>query len=250
MKHWPQGGCRAGAARQTELPHGSMNQGGTVALAVDRVYALLREGILEGRYEQGDRLGEAELAEDLGSSRTPVREALRRLEMEGLVEVLPHRGARVVEWAAEDLEEIYNLRMLLEGYAAAHAAPRISGKDLARLAELCDLMEEAAAPGPRQDLDRRNELNDEFHGIVRAAAASKRLQSMLNSVVQLPLIVRTIHRYSHEDLARSEGHHRELAAALRAGDGPWAESVMRSHVLAAKTVLLREFPDTSATAGE
>lgn len=207
--------------------------------AVDRVYARLRSAILGGEYQPAARLGEAELAEFTGSSRTPVREALRRLEAEGLVEVLPHRGARVAEWSPEDLEEIYDLRMLLEGFAALRAAGRIRPKGLDRMEELCGLIEQAAGPGPRQDLDRVAELNAEFHGIAREAAASARLVTMLNAVVQLPLVVRTFHRYSPEDLARSCAHHRELVAALRCGDGLWAQSVMRAHVLAAKAVLLR-----------
>ncbi len=91
--------------------------------AVDRVYTRLRADILDGVHPPGARLGEAELAERTGSSRTPVREALRRLEVEGLVEVLPHRGARVPDWTPEDLEEIYDLRMLLEGAAAAAPPP-------------------------------------------------------------------------------------------------------------------------------
>jgi DNA-binding GntR family transcriptional regulator len=206
--------------------------------AVDRAYSLIREGILAGRHEPGERLGEAELAELTETSRTPIREALRQLEMEGLVEVLPHRGARVAEWTAADLEEIYDLRTMLEASAAERAAGRIEPKDLDRMAELCDLMEQAAAPGPRQDLDRLAECNSEFHGLVRVAAASTRLVTMLNAVVQLPLVVRTFHRYSATDLARSCAHHRELVAALRRGDGLWAQSVMRSHVLAAKAVLL------------
>ncbi|MFA1545303.1 GntR family transcriptional regulator [Actinomadura chokoriensis] len=207
--------------------------------AVDRVYARLRADILDGVHPPGGRLGEAELAGQTGSSRTPVREALRRLEVEGLVEVLPHRGARVPDLTPEDLEEIYDLRMLLEGAAARRAATRITPKDVDRMDELCGLMERSAAPGDGQDLDRIAELNAEFHGIVRAAAASVRLVSMLNAVVQLPLVTRTFHRYSPDDLARSAAHHRELAAALRAADGTWAESVMRAHVLAAKAVLLR-----------
>jgi DNA-binding GntR family transcriptional regulator len=207
--------------------------------AVDRVHSLLREGILGGRYSPGERLGEAELAELIGSSRTPVREALRQLEKEGLVEVLPHRGARVAEWTTDDLEEIYDLRAMLEGFAVARAAGRIGEKDLDHMDELCGLMEQAAVPGPGQDLDRVAELNAQFHSIARAAAASTRLVTMLNAVVQLPLVVRTFHRYSAEDLARSGAHHRDLAAALRNRDGAWAESVMRAHVLAAKSVLLR-----------
>lgn len=207
--------------------------------AVDRVYARLRADILEGVHPPGARLGEAELAEATGSSRTPVREALRRLEVEGLVEVLPHRGARVPDWTPEDLEEIYDLRMLLESAAARRAATRVTIADADRMDELCRLMEAAVEPGAGQDLDRVAELNAEFHDIVRAAAASGRLVSMLNAVVQLPLVMRTFHRYSPADLARSSAHHRELAAALRARDGTWAESVMRAHVLAAKAVLMR-----------
>ncbi|MEU4825488.1 GntR family transcriptional regulator [Actinomadura citrea] len=207
--------------------------------AVDRVYTRLRADILAGVHPPGARLGEAELAEATGSSRTPVREALRRLEVEGLVEVLPHRGARVPDWTPEDLEEIYDLRMLLESAAAGRAATRVTAADLDRMDELCRLMEAAVEPGPGQDLDRVAEFNAEFHDIVRAAASSGRLVSMLNAVVQLPLVMRTFHRYSPADLARSSAHHRELAAALRARDGTWAESVMRAHVLAAKAVLLR-----------
>ncbi|MEU9837743.1 GntR family transcriptional regulator [Actinomadura sp. NPDC048032] len=210
--------------------------------AVDRVYTRLRADILDGVHPPGARLGEAELAEATGSSRTPVREALRRLEVEGLVEVLPHRGARVPDWTAEDLEEIYDLRMLLESAAARRAAARVTDADVDRMDELCRLMEAAVEPGAGQDLDRVAELNAEFHDIVRAAAASGRLVSMLNAVVQLPLVMRTFHRYSPADLARSSAHHRELAAALRARDGTWAESVMRAHVLAAKAVLLRAAP--------
>ena len=211
-----------------------------MARAADRAYQELRAAILCGQHAPGQRLGETELAEAMSISRTPIRDALRRLEVEGLVEVLPHRGARVTEWNRTDLEEIYDLRMMLEAFAAHRAASRVQVKDLDRMEELCALMEAVARPGRRQNLDRLAELNDEFHGMVRAAAASTRLVTMLRAVVQLPLVLRTFHRYSPADLARSCAHHRELLDALRAGDGAWARSVMRSHVLAAKTVLLRE----------
>jgi DNA-binding GntR family transcriptional regulator len=217
-----------------------------VPRAVDHAYSLIREGILTGRHEPGERLGEAELAELTETSRTPVREALRQLEMEGLVEVLPHRGARVSAWTAADLEEIYDLRAMLEAFAAERASSRIRPREIERMAELCDLMEQAAAPGATQDLDRVADLNEAFHGVVRTAAASTRLVTMLNAVVQLPLVVRTFHRYSPADLARSLAHHRELVAALRAGDALWARSVLRSHVLAAKAVLLRAADATDA----
>lgn len=207
--------------------------------AVDRVYAHIRDGIVSGAYSPGARLGETEIAEITATSRTPVREALRQLEMEGLVEVLPHRGARVYEWTADDLDEIYDLRMTLEAMAASRAATRIDEKDTDRMAELCDLMEAAAATDGDQHLDLMAQLNDEFHAIVRTAAASTRLMSMLGAVIQLPLVMRTFHRYAPVDLARSHAHHRDLVAALRAGDATWADSVMRAHVRAAKHVLLQ-----------
>jgi DNA-binding GntR family transcriptional regulator len=207
--------------------------------AVDRVYTHIRDAIVDGRYEPGARLGEVEIAELTSTSRTPVREALRQLEMEGLVEVLPHRGARVYEWTADDLEEIYDLRMTLEAMAAARAASRIEPRDLDRMTELCDLIEVAAVPGPDQRLDLVAQLNDEFHAIVRSAAASNRLTTMLGAVIQLPLVMRTFHRYAPEDLTRSCAHHRDLVSALRNHDDVWAESVMRAHVRAAKSVLLQ-----------
>lgn len=210
--------------------------------AADRAYEVLRAAILDGVYGPGARLGEAELAEVTGTSRTPVREALRRLQVEGLVEVLSHRGARVTQWSRDDLEEIYDLRAMLEAFAAQRAASRIAPEQLDELTDLCERME--ALIGATTDFDKLAELNSEFHGIVRDAAQSTRLVGMLNAVVQLPLVMTTFHRYSPTDLRRSAAHHRELVDALRAGDETWAGSVLRSHVAAAKSVLLRaEFHD-------
>lgn len=203
--------------------------------AVDRAYSSIRAAILDGRYGPGARLGEAELAQLTEASRTPVREALRQLEVEGLVEVLPHRGARVSAFTADDLDEIYDLRMTLEALAAGRAATRITADGIDRMAELCDEMEVAAAAGR---LDAVAAANVAFHDIVREASASTRLTSMLAAVTQLPLMMRTFHRYAPDDLRRSAGHHRELVAALRARDEVWADAVMRSHVRAAKSVLL------------
>ncbi|WP_436775859.1 GntR family transcriptional regulator [Yinghuangia sp. YIM S09857] len=214
-----------------------------MARAADRAYELLRAGILDGRYAPGERLGEADLADATGASRTPVREALRRLEVEGLVEVAPHRGARVTQWSRADVQEIYDLRLLLESFAAERAAARIGDEDVARLRALTREMDAAARSGVTRDLERLAALNTEFHGLIRAAAASPRLQSMLGAVVQMPLVLTTFHRYSEDDLARSSAHHRELVDALAARDPEWARSVMRSHVAAARSSLLQSLED-------
>ncbi|MCK2238422.1 MULTISPECIES: GntR family transcriptional regulator [unclassified Crossiella] len=212
-----------------------------MALAAEKAYQTLRAGILDGTHQPAQRLAEVELAEGLGLSRTPVREALRRLEVEGLVELEPHRGARVAQWTRADVEELYDLRMLLESFVAARAATRIGQGALARLAQLRDIMAAAATAGAAQDLTRVAEANCEFHTIIGAAAASPRVLTMLTTVIEMPLVLRTFHDYQPAELARSLSHHRELVDALTEGDPDWAEAVMRAHVLAAKRVLLRVY---------
>ncbi len=209
--------------------------------AADRVYLAVRRGILDGGRALGSRLREEELAGELGVSRTPVREALRRLESDGLVVLQPHRGAVVAQYDEDDLEEIFGLRALLEGFGARRAASRIGAPELDRLDELCDRME-AQVARPRPDLDEVSALNLDLHQSVLAAAGNSRLVALLSTVVQVPLVQRTFQRYSPAALSRSMGHHRELVAALRAGDGLWAESVMRSHVMAARATLLATAP--------
>jgi DNA-binding GntR family transcriptional regulator len=213
-----------------------------VSQAADRAYAALRAGILDGRYGPGTRLGEIETAAELGLSRTPVREALRRLGSEGLVESLPNRGARVRTWSADDLDEGYEVRALLEGLGARRAASRVTPEQLDRLAALADEMvtvDPSLGHRPAGDFDDLAALNAEFHALIVRASGSGRLGETLAAVVQVPLVLRTYRRYTPEALARSHAHHHEIVDALRAGDGTWAESVMRSHVLAARTVLLR-----------
>jgi DNA-binding GntR family transcriptional regulator len=212
-----------------------------VSQAVDRVYEALRAGILGGRYGFGERLGEIEVAAELGTSRTPVREALRRLGSEGLVELLPNRGGRVRTWTSQDLAETYELRAVLEGLGARRAASRITADQLAELARLADQMvtvDPSLGHRPSGEFDDLAALNTRFHALIVKASASAQLAATLVGLVQLPLVMRTYRRYTPAALARSHAHHHELVDALRAGDGAWAESVMRSHVLAARSVLL------------
>lgn len=208
--------------------------------AADQAYELIRVQILGGTLHPGDRLVEADLAEDLRSSRTPVREALRRLEAEGLVEVLPHRGARVTAWTEDDLSEIYDLRAVLEAMAAERAAARIDEADLMLLSDLCDEMDECALSLSTASRDSYSQLNGQYHDVIREASGSPRLVAMLRSVVSVPLIVTTFHRFQQADMTRSARHHREAIDALQARDPVWAGSVLRSHVLAAKSTLLRK----------
>lgn len=211
--------------------------------AADQAYRLLRRDIISGDLGSGRRLGETDLADRYGFSRTPIRETLRRLESEGLVEVLPHRGARVIDWSDVDVEAVYDLRALVEGYAARRAATRITDAEIARMSGLCDRMEQITAAKVTDDLERVDQiaqLNIDLHGSVADLAGAYQVAAIRNILFVVPLVLRMIHTFTTEDQIRSNHHHRDLLAAFTARDPDWAESVMRSHIHAAKVRLLEQ----------
>lgn len=207
--------------------------------AADRAYVQLRDDILSGVYPARRRIGEAELAASIGVSRTPVREALARLKADGLIELLPNQGARIVAWTITDLQEVYELRAVLESRAMALACANASPDELPRLEELCDRMEEVVASPDGADPSALTRYNNEFHALLLSQAQSERLSSLTRGLTQFPLVIKTFHNYDSEALARSMSHHRELLAAMRAHDPDWGKSVMNAHILSAKDVLLR-----------
>lgn len=205
--------------------------------AAVRAYDDLRTAILAGTFPEGSRLNEARLAETLGCSRTPVREALRRLSADGLVEVLPNRGARVVPWPVSELEDVFRVRALLEGHGAFLAAAAIDADGIAALEDMADRMEELAcgpSPAARDELAK---LDVAFHRAVVVGANSKRLAQAHARVVLVPLHQRVMRLYDEPQLRQRMAHHRELATAIAEGDPSWAESVMRAHILSALNIL-------------
>jgi DNA-binding GntR family transcriptional regulator len=182
----------------------------------------------------GARLGEAELASLLNISRTPIREALRRLSADGLVELESNRGARVASWTPQDIDEIFVLRALLESHGASLAAPLISDDEIAALEQLCEEMESLVDQREGTGVERLNETNRQFHDRILNASGNSRLPSLVSSVVQMPLALRTFSRYSDEAMRRSCNHHRELVAAFRARNPDWAGAVMHAHIMAAR----------------
>ncbi len=213
---------------------------GRLEAAKERAYEAIRSGIIGGEYANGAHLNAEDIAIALGISRTPVREAFSRLQAEGLVTLIANRGAYVTPWTREDLDEVFGLRVLLESHAAAVAARRIAPEMVEVLRGLADRMEEAEAAKRDGYVQTIMELNGEFHRGIVAATKQKRLSNMMVSIVETPLILRTFTVYSDEDMRRSMSHHRELVAALAAHDPEWAASVMRSHLLAAHHVMLRQ----------
>lgn len=214
-----------------------------MSTGAERVYRRLRAAIISGEYPPGDKLAETALSERLDTSRTPVREALRRLAREGLVEVAPNRGARVVRWTPDDLAEIFRLRALLEGHAASRAATLRTDDELRQLDDTIAAMD---ALGDRRDdeaMAERTRLNNELHAAVVSAARSPRLAVLLEQLVSATLVFRTFERYSPEALERSRRQHHDLVLAMHAGNPELAAATMTAHLLGAHEELVRDEED-------
>jgi DNA-binding GntR family transcriptional regulator len=203
---------------------------------------LIREAIVDGRLPPGQRLKEEELARELGISRTPVREALLVLQAEGLVDAAPNRGAVVRSHEADDLEDLYQLRALLEGYAARRAAANISDADVHCLRESCDRFE-SLIEGEVQELVKVNLF---FHNVILDAAASRRVAELVRKVIELPLVYRSYIWYSVDQRRISAHYHRQITKALEARDGERAELVMKEHVFEARDVLVAHLRELEA----
>lgn len=195
---------------------------------VDRLRAL----ILTGEYSPKERLVEEQLADRLGVSRTPIRQALTTLEAEGLVEIAPNKGAAVCSFSIEDVWDIYDMRAVLEGHAARRAAERIVAQDLVRLRGSVDEMEGLSGRYTVHEEEIRAlvALNQEFHGTIIGASRNRRLQRLVGRTIEIPLMFKAFFWYGEQERMVSNHYHRQILGALEAGDGERAEIIMREHV--------------------
>jgi DNA-binding GntR family transcriptional regulator len=191
------------------------------------VYDTIREAIQTGRYTPGQRLVADELAQELGTSRMPIREALRRLEVAGLVSIAPHRGAVVSELSAQEIVEIYHIRAVLEGLAARLAATRLTPASTARLRAFIEEMEEAATTGA--DLEQILRINREFHIAIWQLAQAPRLQEILENLYDASNRYRNISTALPGRLAQVFQEHRQIVQALAAGASAEAERFANEH---------------------
>lgn len=197
--------------------------------ASDRAYAQIRRLILSGEAEPGAQLKEEQLASLCGVSRTPVRDALRRLEAELYVTRNDTQRVFVSDWKNADIEEMFTLRGMLEAHAAARTASRIEADGIETLRALNARIAVAIA-GESPDVPAFLDANREFHRIITEAAQSDRLTAMLAALVEQPVIRRTAMHYDREQLAQSAHDHQELIQAFAARDSDWARTIMLSHI--------------------
>lgn len=192
-----------------------------------RVFHTLREDILSGRYRENEELREMAISEKLGVSRTPVREALRQLELEGLVNIIPNKGAYVTGITEKDVADIYAMRALLEGLCARWAAEHIDEKQLEALEENIYLSEFHAHKQHPQQL---TELDDAFHEILYEACGSKILRHQLRDFHEY---VKQMRRRSLSDSERgmeAVEEHKRIMKALQNRDADRAEAQAALHM--------------------
>jgi len=206
--------------------------------AADQVYHSLREEILCGKLVPNERMTEIVIADALGVSRTPVREAVKRLTMEGFVSRLPGEGLRVVGLGPNEIEQIFDIRLMLETYAVRRAAIHATDAQVAELHDLADTAHARTPPRSDADLQYLSDCNARFHKLIMEAACSPRITTMLSSAIDVGLVLRTYRMYSERELVRSSRHHQEIADAIAARAPDWAASVMTSHLQAARAVAM------------
>ncbi|QFT78728.1 GntR family transcriptional regulator [Erythrobacter sp. THAF29] len=197
--------------------------------ASDRAYDTIRGMILSGELSAGDPLAEEALAERCGVSRTPIREALRRLEADLLIRRTDSQRSFVADWSLDDVADAFELRAMLEGYAARRAAESMSRETLDRL-HACNSAIFAAITRPKPDVATFLDRNREFHALVLEAAGSRRLTNLLSALIEQPVVWRTAHHYSLEAFQRSHSEHADLLSAFERRDGEWAQSIMAGHI--------------------
>lgn len=208
--------------------------------AVNRAYDGLKTAIVAGDVVAGQHLREEVWAKQLHTSRTPIREAFRRLGAEGWLEIKPDQGVRVAQWSASDIDEVFEIRALIESHATRRAATRVTPDQLRELRKLATHMAELDVRPIDDIVAERTRINKEFHDLIAQAAASGRLQRILRMMVELPFVKWTFNHYTARETARSAAHHFEIIAALEARDPEWAASTMCSHILSARRAMLRQ----------
>jgi DNA-binding GntR family transcriptional regulator len=196
----------------------------------DKAYEVLRQRLVGGHYKPGTQLKEEPLAREFGISRTPVRTALKRLVDDGLATADAGQGVHVAQWSEWDIEETFQLRMLLEPYAASLAAERGGDEMLARLKASNEQMAQAIQDGGEQAIARIQDANRTFHRTLLDASGSPRLRSMLETMIDMPIIVRSFYLYTRAELEQSLHHHQDLTLAAEARDGELARQVMQLHL--------------------
>ena len=202
---------------------------------MNNVYTSIEDKIISGEYRAGEQITEMRLSGELGVSRTPVREALAMLEKDGLVELIPNKGAVVRGISQSDLLDIYSIRKRLEGLAAAMAAARIGDKGINELEEIMELSDFYLS---KNNTEKLEELDSRFHTCIYNACESRMLAKILSDLHRVIGAYRRRSLDNPDRVGKSVAEHREIFEAIASKDAARAEELMSAHIDAALTNLL------------
>lgn len=196
-----------------------------------RVFSKIRADILSGKYKDHEELKEVAIGEELGVSRTPVREAFRQLELEGLIQIVPNKGAYVTGITAKDVQDIYMIRSLLEGLCARWATEHITEKQIEELEEVLLLSEFHLRKKSEGQAEQVTELDGKFHKILYEASNSRILEHVLSDFHKYVQMARAMSVGEKNRAEKSIQEHREILEAIKKQDGKLAEKLANRHIL-------------------
>lgn len=219
------------------------------AALTDWAYKTIKEDVLNLRHPPGAQLGVETLADQMGISRTPVREALLRLQSEGLLRSIPRVGFFVTEITKQDLEELFELRILLESHVAKKAAPHLTDEDLDRLDALINKQSVVAAKAG--DLAKFLEIDIALHDLLLERGGNKRLVGMMETIHDLTFRERALSIRSAHNIRETLQEHQKLVEGLHKRDGELASRLMRDHLSAVRDriLVLVDSTDNSTESG-
>ena len=197
----------------------------------DEIADVVRERILKGEFEIGEKIKENQIATELRVSRTPIREAFKILENEGLIDYVPNRGCFAKGFTKQDVEDIYAVREALEALALNWAVDRITEKEIAALEEQCDLMEFYTK---KKDRKKVLEMNSSFHDIIYASARSRFLAQVLRSYKEYIDKTRKSIFYEQSYLESILVEHRAILDAIKDRDKERAAAAMTKHLMSSQ----------------
>ena len=201
----------------------------------DVVFENLRGAIVEGRLKPGERLMEVQLAEQLGVSRTPVREAIRKLELEGLVVMLPRKGAYVANMSLKDLIDVLEIRASLEGLAASLAAERITDEDIKKLESIVEEFKDGINESNVEALLRKDV---EFHECIFKSTNNKKLHQLINSLWEQVYRFRVTYISDYDSTVNIIEEHKMILDAIKRRDSKLAKKYAMEHIQKAEKFMI------------
>jgi DNA-binding GntR family transcriptional regulator len=200
-----------------------------------RVFREIEKAILSGRLNPGDNLIESHLCSELGVSRTPIREAIRQLELEGLVRSVPNKGTVVVGISLKDIEDIYAIRMMVEGLASKWAAQNITSEEAEKLKKIIALQDFYVE---QEDAEQLLEIDSQFHELIYEASKSRPLKHILASFHHYISHAREMSFKTTGRARKAADEHKEILDAIVSRDGELAEKLTSLHIKNAATNLI------------